>query len=76
MIITYVVSIAHFSHIIAGSVEAAYAVFDGHIGFADYFPRFLFPTLIGNCLGGVSFVALLNHVPVREELPGKQNESA
>lgn len=72
VIITYTVAIAHFSHIIAGSVEAAYSVFVGHITFAEYFPRFLFPTLIGNCIGGVSLVAILNHVPVRDELPGAQ----
>ncbi len=76
VIITYVVSIAHFSHIIAGSVEAAYNVFIGHITFAQYFPRFLIPTLIGNCIGGVSLVAILNHAPIREKLPGKQNGTA
>ncbi len=74
VILTYVVAIAHFSHIIAGSVEAAYAVFDGHITVAQYFPRFLIPTLIGNTIGGVSLVAVFNHAPVREELPGEQNE--
>lgn len=76
IIVTYVVAIAHFSHIIAGSVEAAYGVFVGHITFAEYFPRFLIPTLIGNCVGGVSLVAIFNHAPVREELPGKQNEAS
>ena len=74
VIVTYVVAIAHFSHIIAGSVEASYSVYIGHITFAEYFPRFLFPTLIGNCVGGVSLVAILNHAPVREKLPGTQNE--
>ena len=74
VIVTYVVSIAHFSHIIAGSVEASYAVFVGHISFGEYFPRFMIPTLIGNCIGGVSLVAILNHAPIREELPGKQNK--
>lgn len=74
VIITYVVAIAHFSHIIAGSVESAYNVFDGHITFGEYFTRFMFPTLIGNCIGGVSLVAIFNHAPVREELPGEQNK--
>ena len=68
VILTYVVAIAHFSHIIAGSVEAAFNVFDGHIQVGEYFTRFMIPTLIGNTLGGVSLVAILNHVPVREEL--------
>ena len=75
VIVTYVVSIAHFSHIIAGSVESAYDVFVGHLSFGQYFTGFMIPTLIGNCIGGVSLVAVLNHVPVREELPGKQNQA-
>ena len=69
LILTYVVALAHFSHIIAGSVEAAFDVFVGHIGFGEYFTRFLIPTLIGNTIGGVSFVAILNHAPIRGELP-------
>ena len=70
LIITYVVAAAHFSHIIAGSVEVAFNVFVGRIGLGEYFTRFMIPTLIGNTIGGVSLVAILNHAPVREELPG------
>ena len=73
MVLTYVVAIAHFSHIIAGSVEAAYNVFTGAISFGDYFTRFMIPTLLGNSIGGVSLVAILNHAPVRGELPGGNN---
>ena len=69
LILTYVVAVAHFSHIIAGSVEAAYNVFIGHFSVGEYFTRFMIPTLIGNTLGGVSLVAILNHAPVRDELP-------
>ena len=74
VIITYVVALAHFSHIIAGSVESAYNVFDGYITFPQYFTRFMIPTLIGNCIGGVSMVAIFNHAPIREKLPGEQNK--
>ena len=41
LIITYVVAAAHFSHIIAGSVEAAFNVFVGHISLGEYFTRFM-----------------------------------
>ena len=76
LIITYVVAIAHFSHIIAGSVEASYAVFSGIISFGEYFTRFMIPTLLGNVIGGVSLVAILNHAPVREEIPNGDDEGA
>lgn len=72
LILTWVVAAAHFSHIIAGSVEAAFNVFVGHITLGEYFTRFMIPTLIGNTIGGVSLVAILNHQPVREQLPGQE----
>ena len=72
LILTYVVAVAHFSHIIAGSVEVAFNVFIGHLGVGEYFTRFMIPTLIGNTIGGVSLVAILNHAPVRDELPTGQ----
>ena len=68
LIITYLVAIAHFSHLIAGSVEAAYLVVTHQLATTEYFTRFFIPTFIGNVLGGTSLVALLNHAPVREEL--------
>lgn len=70
LIVTYVVAIAHFSHIIAGSVEVAYQVFTGGIEPLAYFTHFMVPTLIGNMIGGISLVGILNHAPIREELPG------
>ena len=60
--------IAHFSHLIAGSVEAAYLVVTHQLSATHYLTRFFVPTFIGNVLGGTSLVALLNHAPVREEL--------
>jgi formate/nitrite transporter FocA (FNT family) len=64
VIITYLVSLGGFSHVVAGSVEAFYLVVVGKISIAGYFTRFLAPTLIGNILGGVSLVAALNHAQV------------
>lgn len=70
LIITYVVALGHFSHSVAGSVEAAYHLFRGGFGLDGYLTHFLIPTVIGNTIGGVSLVAILNHVPLRDELPG------
>ena len=76
MLITYVVALAQVSHVVAGSVEAAYAVLIGHAGVRDYCWRFLTPTLIGNTIGGVVFVALLNHAPVSSDLREERGEQA
>ena len=40
----------------------------GAIGWGDYLLGFLVPALIGNSIGGVVFVALLNHAQVKEEV--------
>jgi formate/nitrite transporter FocA (FNT family) len=68
VLITYLVSLAHLPHIVAGSGEAAYAVLTGHCAVLDYWVVFFLPTLLGNTIGGVCLVALLNHAPVAEEV--------
>jgi len=68
--LTYIVGIGRFSHIIAGSVDSAYAVFTGHAAVSEYLVRFLIPTLLGNVIGGVGMAALLNHAPLAVELEG------
>ena len=65
--LTYFVAIGHFSHVIAGSVEAAFAVLNGQVPPLAYLTHFLLPTVIGNTLGGVALVALLNHAPLAAE---------
>lgn len=67
VVLTYVVAICRFSHTIAGSVETAFAVLNGQVGWTEYFTGFLFPTLLGNTIGGVALVALLNHAPLATE---------
>lgn len=68
VLITYVVALAKLSHIVAGSAEAAYAVLTGNASFMQYLGGFLAPTLLGNIIGGVALVALLNHGTVANEI--------
>jgi formate/nitrite transporter FocA (FNT family) len=68
ILLTYVVAICQFPHIIAGSVEAAYGVLTGAATMGDYAFRFLLPTLLGNAAGGTILAALLNHAPLASEL--------
>jgi len=64
IIVTYLVGLAQLSHIIAGSVEAIYVVAAGHASWGQYIFGYMFPTLMGNIIGGVSLVAALNHAQV------------
>ena len=50
-----------FRHSIAGSVEAFYCGLLGATSWADVLGNFVVPALVGNVIGGVVFVALLNH---------------
>ncbi len=71
MLLTYVVAMCEFPHIIAGSVEASFAVFSGHAPASAYFVKFLLPTLLGNVFGGTALAAVFNHAPVAGELRGE-----
>ena len=61
VVMTYLVGLGGFAHIIAGATEVFYAGFRGLAGWGAVLLGYLVPTLIGNVLGGVTIVAALNH---------------
>jgi formate/nitrite transporter FocA (FNT family) len=68
LLVTYVVALGHLSHVVAGSSEAAFAVFSGAATIGQYFTTFLVPTLVGNIIGGTLMVTVLNHGSVAPEI--------
>jgi formate/nitrite transporter FocA (FNT family) len=70
LLVSYTVAVSKLSHVIAGSVESAYAVMTGAASVSDYFLVFLVPTFIGNVIGGVSLVAIVNHAAIAPEING------
>ncbi|AWM01970.1 formate/nitrite transporter family protein [Bradyrhizobium amphicarpaeae] len=68
VIMTYVVALGGFAHIVAGSVECAFLVQSGRASLAQYASDFFAPTLLGNILGGTTLVALLNYGQVASEI--------
>jgi formate/nitrite transporter FocA (FNT family) len=71
VVITYIVGLAGFSHIVAGSVDALYLVAIGNLSFGAYAFGFALPVFIGNVIGGVALVALLNYGQVVAEMQRK-----
>jgi len=65
-LLTFVVGIGHFSHCIATSGEILSAVVSGVVTAETYLHWLLFATL-GNILGGVMMVSVLNYGQVRLE---------
>ena len=64
IIITYFVGLGGFDHIVAGSTKAFYAVVMGDATIGAFFTTFWLPALAGNVIGGVLFVAAINHAQV------------
>ena len=61
IIISYLVGLGGFSHIIAGSMEVFYLVTIADISVGQFLSAYIVPTLLGNIIGGVSLVAALAH---------------
>ena len=66
IVLTWLVAIGGFAHVVVGSMEALYLVFTGAAGVAD-FVAFLLPTLAGNVIGGALIFALISHAQVRSD---------
>jgi formate/nitrite transporter FocA (FNT family) len=62
--LTFIVGAGHFSHCIASSAEIVAAVMSGHLHFSNYF-GWLLPATLGNIVGGVFIVSVLNYGQVR-----------
>ena len=73
-IITYIVGLGGFCHIVAGSVEAFFVANTGAASWGQMVFGYLAPTLIGNVIGGVALVAALTHAQVAADATAEQEE--
>jgi formate-nitrite transporter family protein len=64
IILTYIIGLGGFNHVIAGSVKMLFLVVRGALSWPEFFLKFFVPTLLGNIVGGVSLVAFLGHAQV------------
>jgi formate/nitrite transporter FocA (FNT family) len=75
VILTYVVGLAHLTHIIAGAVEVLFLPMAGATSWIHVAWGYLLPTLIGNIIGGSSLTAALNHAQVVAGMAAKKKSS-
>ncbi len=68
VLITYVIAVGEFTHIVAGSVEAFLLVLQGQLTLSAMFVEFFVPVLIGNIIGGTLLFALLSYGQVSQEV--------
>lgn len=67
-LVTYLMGLGDFPHIIVGSVEVFYLMFLGKLAVGDALWTFGVPTLLGNLLGGTLIFALISHAQVRNDI--------
>jgi formate/nitrite transporter FocA (FNT family) len=67
-LMTYLIAIGGFTHIIAGSLEAYLLVFTGTWAWWYMLGHFVVPVLLGNIVGGTALFALLSYAQVMEEI--------
>ncbi|MBB3952941.1 formate/nitrite transporter family protein [Aureimonas jatrophae] len=67
-LITYVVAIGGFSHVVAGSTEAWLLMLSGEVGVGHAVFGLVLPALAGNIIGGTGLFAVVAHGQVRDEI--------
>ncbi|EHU2870800.1 hypothetical protein F976_00102 [Acinetobacter baumannii NIPH 1734] len=65
---TYLIGLGDFTHVVVGSTEMSYLVWQEEASLGEYIFNFLIPTTIGNIIGGTGVFTLLIYGQVTEEL--------
>jgi formate/nitrite transporter FocA (FNT family) len=58
----YFVGVAGFFHVVTSSVEVFFLAFEGTGPFWSLWPHYILPIIVGNTIGGILFVAIVNYV--------------
>lgn len=67
-LMTYLIAIGGFTHIIAGSLEAYMLVMAGDWAWWQAIFQFMLPVLTGNVIGGTALFAVISYAQVMEEI--------
>ncbi len=74
--IMFLVPAADLFHCIVGACEALYLVFRGVAGLGDALVGFVLPVVLGNTLGGVLLVAIVNYAQTQAgRFPNREEEA-
>lgn len=76
ILMTWLIALGDTTHIVVGSVEILYLVFNGTLHWSDFFWPFALPTLAGNICGGTFIFALMSHAQIRNDMSNKSKEEA
>lgn len=76
ILMTWLVGLGDLAHIVVGSVEIFYLIFNGDISWQAFICPFAIPTLVGNIIGGTFIFALISHAQIRNDMRYKQRTEA
>jgi len=68
VLMTWLIAVGGFTHIVAGSVEAFLLLVAGEWSIGTLLWQFMIPVLIGNIVGGTALFAVLSYAQVKEEI--------
>ena len=72
VLMTWLIALADTTHIVVGSVEIFYLVFNGSLPWQAFIWPFALPTLAGNICGGTFIFALLSHAQIRNDMSNEK----
>ena len=67
-LMTWLIAVGGFTHIVAGSMESYLLVFSGEWVWWRMITEFMVPVLIGNMIGGTALFALIAYAQVMDEI--------
>ncbi|MBA7848267.1 formate/nitrite transporter family protein [Klebsiella sp. RHBSTW-00484] len=76
ILMTWLIALADTTHIVVGSVEIFYLVFNGTLPWQEFIWPFALPTLAGNICGGTFIFALLSHAQIRNDMAHEKKSRA
>ncbi len=68
VVMTYLIGVGGFAHIVAGSLEVYLLLLSGDLGPTAALSGFAVPALLGNIIGGSALFALMAYAQVRQEI--------
>jgi formate/nitrite transporter FocA (FNT family) len=68
ILMTYIIALGEFAHVVAGSTEVFLLFLDGSLSFASTVFSFIIPAFVGNVIGGSVLFTLIAYGQVSEEI--------
>jgi formate/nitrite transporter FocA (FNT family) len=68
VLMTWLIAVGGFTHVVAGSMEAYLLVVSGSWAWWQMLAQFMAPVLIGNVIGGTALFALISYAQVMDEI--------